>query len=49
MKRLLRHGLKSKTNKNSKVLLGHFTNVINTVKFLVCVIFQFDNDLAIMI
>ena len=47
-KRLLRHSLKSKTN-NFKLLLGQITNTINTVIFLVCVIFQFKNELVIII
>ena len=30
------------------MLLGQITNTLNTVKFLVCVIFQFNNDVAII-
>ena len=47
--KFLGHYLKSKTNKNFNVLLGQITNTINTVKFLVCVISLFNNDLAIII
>ena len=36
-------------NKNFEVLLGQITNTINTVKFLVCAIFQLNNDLAVII
>ena len=38
--------MKSKINKNFKVLPGQITSTINTVKFIVYDFFQFNNDLA---
>ena len=49
-KKLLRHYLKSKTNKNFKVSLGYITSTINSYYFsVVCVVFRSTNDLAIII
>ena len=37
--------MKPKTNRNFKELLSQITITINTVKFIVCVFFLFNNDL----